>query len=106
VWRKYTVPAPGEPSSETWKDINNAWQTAGGAMWVAGSYDIATNQVLWGTGNPVPVHNPFCRPGANLYTNSLISWGPDTGKMNWYHRYVPGGAWDYDAADTHILIDG
>ncbi|MCL2428723.1 MAG: PQQ-binding-like beta-propeller repeat protein, partial [Alphaproteobacteria bacterium] len=27
VWKNYTVPAPGEPGSETWKDNNNAWQT-------------------------------------------------------------------------------
>jgi alcohol dehydrogenase (cytochrome c) len=106
LWRKYTVPAPGEPGSETWKDKNNAWQTGGGAMWVTGSYDPATNQVLWGTGNPVPMYNPFYRPGDNLYTNSLISWDPDSGRMNWYHQYVPGDMWDYDAAGTHILIDG
>jgi alcohol dehydrogenase (cytochrome c) len=106
LWRKYTVPAPGEPGSETWKDKNNAWQTGGGAMWVTGSYDVATNQVLWGTGNPAPMYNPYYRPGDNLYTNSLISWDPDTGKMNWYHQYVPGDMWDYDAAGTHILIDG
>src|ERR1700722_3602676 len=36
AWRKYVVPAPGEPGSETWKDKNNAWQTGGGAMWVTG----------------------------------------------------------------------
>ena len=24
VWRKYVIPAPGEPGSETWKDKNNA----------------------------------------------------------------------------------
>ena len=106
LWRKYTVPAPGEPGSETWKNKNNAWQTGGGAMWVTGSYDVATNQVLWGTGNPVPMYNPYYRPGDNLYTNSLISWDPDSGKMNWYHQYVPGDMWDYDAAGTHILIDG
>src|SRR5712672_3036845 len=106
LWRKYTVPAPGEPGSETWKDNNNAWQTGGAAMWVTGSYDVATNQVLWGTGNPVPMYNPYYRPGDNLYTNSLISWDPDTGKMNWYHQYVPGDMWDYDEVGTHILIDG
>ena len=106
VWRKYVVPAPGEPGAETWKDKNNAWQTGGGAMWVTGSYDVGTNQVLWGTGNPVPMYDPYYRPGDNLYTNSLISWDPDTGKMNWYHQYVPGDMWDYDAAGTHILIDG
>ncbi|MBV9970781.1 MAG: PQQ-binding-like beta-propeller repeat protein [Xanthobacteraceae bacterium] len=106
IWRKYTVPAPGEPGSETWKDKNNAWQTGGGAMWVTGSYDPATNQVLWGTGNPVPMYNAYYRPGDNLFTNSLISWDPDTGKMNWYHQYTPGDMWDYDAANSHILIDG
>src|SRR5579871_879723 len=106
LWRKYVIPAPGEPGSETWKDRNNAWQTGGGAMWVTGSYDVATNQVLWGTGNPVPWSDPYYRPGDNLFTNSLISWDPDTGKMNWYHQYTPGDMWDYDEEGSHILIDG
>jgi alcohol dehydrogenase (cytochrome c) len=26
LWKTYSVPAPGEPGSETWKDKNNAWQ--------------------------------------------------------------------------------
>jgi len=106
AWRKYVIPAPGEPGSETWKDKNNAWQTGGGAMWVTGSYDADTNQVLWGTGNPVPMFNPYDRPGDNLYTNSLISWDPDSGRMNWYFQYTPGDMWDYDEAGTHILVDG
>jgi alcohol dehydrogenase (cytochrome c) len=106
AWRKYVVPAPGEPGSETWKDNHNAWQTGGGAMWVTGSYDVATNQVIWGTGNPVPMFDPTYRPGDNLYTDSMISWDPDSGKMNWYFQYLPGDMWDYDEEGTHILIDG
>jgi alcohol dehydrogenase (cytochrome c) len=105
LWRKYVIPAPGETGSETWKDKNNAWRTGGGAMWVTGSYDPDTNQVLWGTGNPVPWSDPYYRPGDNLYTNSLISWHPDTGKMNWYHQYTPGDMWDYDEEGSHVLID-
>jgi len=105
LWRSYAVPAPGEPGSETWKDKNNAWQHGGAAMWVTGSYDPDTNQVLWGTGNPVPWSDPYYRPGDNLYTNSLISWDPDSGKMNWYHQYTPGDMWDYDEEGSHILID-
>ena len=27
LWRWYTVPKPGEPGSETWKDDHNAWKT-------------------------------------------------------------------------------
>src|SRR5499433_1060354 len=106
LWKKFVVPGPGEPGSETWKDKNNAWQTGGGAMWVTGSYDAATNQVLWGTGNPVPWSDPYYRPGDNLYTDSLVSWNPDSGKMNWYFQYTPGDMWDYDEVGTHILIDG
>src|SRR5579864_9486349 len=105
LWRKYTVPAPGEPGSETWKDKNNAWQTGGGAVWVTGTYDPVTNQTFWGTGNPVPMFDPTYRPGDNLYTNSAISWDPDTGKMNWYFQYTPGDMWDFDEVGTHILID-
>jgi alcohol dehydrogenase (cytochrome c) len=106
LWRQYVIPAPGEPGSETWKDKNNAWQTGGGAMWVTGTYDVASNQVIWGTGNPVPMFDPTYRPGDNLYTNSVISWNPDTGRMNWYFQYTPGDQWDYDEAGTHILVDG
>ena len=106
VWRKFTIPAPGEPGSETWKDNHNAWQTGGGAVWVTGTYDPDSNQTYWGTGNPVPMFDPTYRPGDNLYTNSAISWDPDTGKMNWYFQYLPGDMWDYDEEGTHILIDG
>ena len=88
IWRKYVIPAPGEPGSETWKDKNNAWQTGGGAMWVTGSYDAAANQVLWGTGNPVPMYDPYYRPGDNLYTNSLISWDVDSALCRARHRAV------------------
>jgi alcohol dehydrogenase (cytochrome c) len=106
LWRKFTVPAPGEPGSETWKGDTNAWQTGGGAVWVTGTYDPATNQTIWGTGNPVPMFDPFYRPGDNLYTNSAISYDPDTGAMNWYFQFTPGDMWDYDEVGTHILIDG
>ena len=105
LWRKFTIPAPGEPGSETWKDANNAWQTGGAAVWVTGTYDPETNQTIWGTGNPVPMFDPTYRPGDNLYTNSAISWDPDTGRMNWYFQFTPGDMWDYDEVGTHILID-
>jgi alcohol dehydrogenase (cytochrome c) len=62
--------------------------------------------VIWGTGNPVPMFDASFRPGDNLYTNSAVSWNPDTGKMNWYFQYTPGDMWDYDEAGTHILIEG
>src|SRR6266849_1443106 len=38
-WKTYSIPAPGEPGNETWRDKNNAWQSGGGAFYVTGSYD-------------------------------------------------------------------
>ena len=105
VWRKFTVPAPGEPGNETWKGNTNAWETGGGAVWATGTYDPETNQTIWGTGNPVPEFDPTARPGDNLFTNSAVSWNPDTGAMNWYFQYTPGDSWDFDEVGTHILID-
>jgi alcohol dehydrogenase (cytochrome c) len=105
LWRKFTIPAPGEPGSETWKSTNNAWQTGGAAVWVTGTYDPDTDQTIWGTGNPVPMFDPTYRPGDNLYTNSAISYDPATGNMNWYFQYTPGDSWDYDEVGTHILLD-
>jgi len=78
---------------------NNAWQTGGAAVWVTGTYDPDTNQTIWGTGNPVPMFDPTYRPGDNLYTNSAISWDPETGKMNWYFQFTPGDMWDYDEVE-------
>ena len=105
LWRKFTIPEPGEPGSETWKGNNNAWQTGGDALWVTGTYDPDTNQTLWGVGNPVPQLDARVRPGDNLFTNSVTSWDPDSGKMVWYFQYTPGDMWDYDEVGTHILFE-
>ncbi len=105
LWKKFSIPAPGEPGSETWKDKNNAWQTGGGSMWTTGTYDPETNQSFWGTGNPVPMFDPTYRPGDNLFTNSVVSWNPDDGKMNWYFQFLANDGWDYDAISTHMVLD-
>jgi alcohol dehydrogenase (cytochrome c) len=104
-WRRYSVPAPGEPGSETWKDSHNAWQTGGGAFYVTGTYDPATNITYWGSGNPSPKYDSSYRPGDNLYTNSALALDAATGKIKWYHQYTPNDTMDYDETGTHILID-
>jgi alcohol dehydrogenase (cytochrome c) len=61
LWKTYSIPAPGEAGSETWKDKNNAWQTGGGAFYGTGAYDPATNLTYWGSGNPVPAYDTTVR---------------------------------------------
>ena len=105
LWRTYTVPAPGEPGSETWKDKNNAWQHGGGSYWVTGSYDPETKLTIWGTGQPVPMFDPEYRPGDNLFTNSTVGFDVASGKMKWYFQYTPGDFLDYDEVGINQLID-
>jgi alcohol dehydrogenase (cytochrome c) len=104
-WKTYSIPAPGEPGSETWKDKNNAWQSGGGAFYVTGSFDPASNLTYWGTGNPVPGYDAARRPGDNLYTSSVLALDAANGKLSWYFQYTPNDNRDYDETGTHILID-
>ena len=104
-WKTFAVPAPGEPGSETWKDKANAWQTGGGAFYVTGSYDPATNLTYWGSGNPAPRYNSAYRPGDNLFTDSTIAFNADSGKMQWYFQYTPNDIHDYDASGSQIIVD-
>ena len=105
-WKTFAVPAPGEPGSETWKDDDNAWQTGGGAFYVTGSYDPATDVTYWGSGNPAPRYDSAYRPGDNLFTDSTIAFDASTGKMKWYFQYTPNDIHDYDASGSQIIIDG
>ena len=100
------IPAPGEPGAETWKDNTNAWRTGGGAMYVTGSYDPATNLTYWGTGNPVPRYDSGSRPGDNLYTDSTVAFSIKDGRMQWYFQLTPNDIHDYDTSGSQIIIDG
>lgn len=101
-WTTYTIPAPGEPGSDTW--TGDTWKTGGGATWLTGSYDPATRTLYWGTGNPGSFNSDL-RPGDNLYTSSLLALDIDSGKMKWHYQYTPHEAWDYDGVNTPLLID-
>ncbi len=105
LWRFYTVPKPGDPGSETWKDDHNAWKTGGGGIWQTGSYDPATHLYIVGTGNPFPIYDPQFRPGDNLYTNSAIALDVNTGKLAWYFQYTPNDSWDFDEIGIQLLYD-
>ncbi len=47
AWRTFTIPAPGEPGSETWKDNHNAWRVGGGGVWQTASYDPGDQPTLF-----------------------------------------------------------
>jgi alcohol dehydrogenase (cytochrome c) len=102
-WRTYTVPAPGEPGSETWPK-DDSWKTGGAPVWVTGNYDPETNLSFWGTGNGSPTIGDR-RPGDNLYTASVVAIDVTTGALKGYHQYHPNDSWDWDEVSPPILVD-
>jgi alcohol dehydrogenase (cytochrome c) len=103
AWKTFTIPAPGEPGSDTWKKADT-WKTGGASTWMTGNYDPDTNTVYWGTGNGSPWFGDQ-RPGDNLYTSSTVALDGDTGKIKGHFQYQPNESWDWDEANPPMLVD-
>jgi len=103
AWKTFTVPAPGEPGSETWQKADT-WKTGGASTWMTGNYDVATNTVYWGTGNASPWFGDQ-RPGDNLYTSSTLALDGDSGKIKGHFQYHQNESWDWDAMNAPMLVD-
>jgi alcohol dehydrogenase (cytochrome c) len=102
-WKFYTIPGPGEPGHETWRETD--WEHGGGSAWVTGSYDPSLNLVYWGIGNPGPDWNAAQRPGDNLYTDSVVALDADTGRLKWHYQFTPNDNYDYDSVQVPVLAD-
>lgn len=102
VWKTFTVPAPGEPGSNTWRGED--WKTGGASVWMQGNYDPETKLAYFGTGNGAP-WMPDTRPGDNLYSTSTIAIDVTTGKIKSHHQYHWNDAWDWDEVSAPLLID-
>ena len=103
VWKRYTIPAPGEVGSETWPK-DDSWKTGGGSVWVTGSYDSDTKVSYWGIGNAAS-WMPDARPGDNLYSASVMGIDVNTGELKGHHQYHHGDGWDWDEVSAPLLID-
>jgi alcohol dehydrogenase (cytochrome c) len=102
-WRHYTIPAAGEPGVDTW--AGDSYKSGGGATWVSGSYDAATDTLFWAVGNPSPDWNGDLRTGDNLYTDSVLAIDPKSGKRKWHFQTTPHDVWDYDGNSEMYLVD-
>ena len=103
IWRFWTIPAPGEPGSETWK--GNAWEHGCSTTWLTGTYDASLNLLFWPTGNPCPDYNGDARIGDNLYSNTVLALEPASGKLRWHFQFTPHDLHDWDATQTPMIVD-
>jgi alcohol dehydrogenase (cytochrome c) len=102
-WRFATIPAKGEPGSETWG--GRSGDRGGAPTWMTGTFDPESNTLYWGVGNPGPDLNGDVRPGDNLYADCLIALDADTGRLKWHFQFTPHDTHDWDAAETPMLLD-
>ncbi len=103
LWKLWTIPAKGEPGSETWGPKTLPWGGAG--TWMPGTYDPELNWIFWPTGNPWPDFYGGDRPGDNLYTDSVIAVDLATGEMKWHFQFTPHDVWDWDGQEPLLLLD-
>jgi len=105
LWRRYTIPAPGEPGSETWPKNSDAWMYGGGSTWRSGAYDPELDLVYWGVANAAP-YDPRPRGELDsLYTSSVIAIKPRTGEIACFFQYTPNDVYDVDGNDEQVLAD-
>ncbi|HEY2533187.1 MAG TPA: PQQ-dependent dehydrogenase, methanol/ethanol family [Xanthobacteraceae bacterium] len=105
AWRTYTIPAPGEPGGDTWKDGKNRWQHGGGSVWETATYDPETDTIYQGIGNAGADWDPQYRPGDNKWAASVLALNPADGKIKWGFQYTPNDPFDFDEISEHPIID-
>jgi len=103
LWRFRTIPAPGEPGSDTWS--GDAWKTGGGSVWNSPAFDPVQDTISFAVGNPNPDIRGEGRPGANAYTDSIVTLNAKDGSLKWWYQQVPHDVWDWDSASPVLYFD-
>ncbi|HTV80989.1 MAG TPA: PQQ-binding-like beta-propeller repeat protein [Steroidobacteraceae bacterium] len=104
-WHWYTVPAPGEPGSETWPKGSDIWKIGGGGVWSTPAVDPELGLLYLTVANPAPDLNGHVRAGDNLYTSSIVALDVKTGKYRWHFQDTHHDIWDYGGANPIVLFD-
>ena len=105
LWRRRTIPAPGEPGDETWGGVPFEERRHVGT-WMVPSYDPALNLVYIGTSvtSPAPKFMLGGIANKHLYHNSTLALDGDTGDIRWYYQHL-NDHWDLDHPFERILVD-
>jgi quinoprotein glucose dehydrogenase len=104
LWIFHTIPQPGEQGNETWE--NDSWSYTGNAgNWGAITIDEAANRVYLATEMATGDYYGGHRPGANLFTDCIVSLDLNTGKRYWYFQSIHHDIWDWDFPSPGILMD-
>lgn len=103
VWTFDLIPEGSEAGASSWGKASTA-ATGGGSTWTSYALDTDAGEIFVPVGNPAPDFSGDYRPGANLYTASLVVLDANTGKLKWYYQLVPHDTHDYDLGAPPALV--
>ncbi len=109
----------GDPKAPTWPNEPNsptgqveAGSQGGGAPGQTPSFDVETNTIVVGTGNPAPwntwkrtAKGDDPRNWPSLYTSGQAYVDPSTGDLKGFFSHTPNDAWDFSGNNSVLLFD-
>ena len=105
LWRRRTVPAPGEPGDETWGGVPYERRVHVGT-WMPPSYDAELGLIYFGTSvtSPAPKFMLGGIENTHLYHNSTLALDVETGEIRWHYQHL-NDHWDLDHPFERMLLD-
>ena len=105
LWRRGTIPKPGEPGDETWGNVpyESRWHIG---TWMVPSYDPDLDLIYVGTSvtSPAPKFLLAGNSQKHLYHNSTLALRAATGEIAWYYQHLVDH-WDLDHPFERLLVD-
>jgi PQQ-dependent dehydrogenase (methanol/ethanol family) len=102
IWTFHTTPTGNETGADTWERAGSALH-GGGAAWTTYALDRQTETLFVPVGNPGPDYYRASRPGANLFTNSVIALDARTGRLKWSYQLRPNDDHDWDTTVVSLF---
>ncbi len=101
-WTFRTIPKPGEFGADTWLEQSHG-ESGGANVWTSMTADLERGLVFLPVSTATPDFYGGDRPGANLFSDSLVALRAATGERVWHFQAVHHDLWDYDLASPAVL---
>jgi len=106
VWVFHSTPGPGEAGHNTWE--NDAWRNQPNLFHWAFSLTVDAERGLVFAAFESAGPNDYYggdRPGANLFSDSIVALDVHTGERRWHYQTVHHDLWDFDLPAPPGLLD-
>ena len=102
MWTFALAPTGNAPGADTWP---KGVRIGGGSVWTSLSIDTNSGSLYVSAGNPGPDFFGDYRPGANLFTGSVVVLDAGSGALRTWYQLVPHDIHDWDQAATPTLVN-